>query len=70
MPMKRFNIWLDTELVSQVEKVAKTLGLRKTTYMRMAIVDKLRRDTDAGQSTLPHGDILDREQHNRQDLHR
>lgn len=46
MSMKRFNIWLDTELVSQVEKVAKALGLRKTTYMRMAIVDKLRRDTD------------------------
>ncbi len=45
MPMKRFNIWLDTELVKQVEKVGKTLGVRKTTYMRMAIVEKLRRDT-------------------------
>lgn len=44
MPMKRFNIWLDTELVKQVEKVGKTLGVRKTTYMRMAIVEKLRKD--------------------------
>jgi hypothetical protein len=47
MPMKRFNIWLDTELVKQVEKVGKTLGVRKTTYMRMAIVEKIRRDCES-----------------------
>jgi hypothetical protein len=50
MPMKRFNIWLDTELVKQVEKVGKTLGVRKTTYMRRAIVEKLRRDTDGART--------------------
>lgn len=48
MPMKRFNIWLDTELVNEVQKAGKALGVRKTTYMRMAIVEKLRRDEENG----------------------
>lgn len=58
MPMKRFNIWLDTELVKQVEKVGKALGVRKTTYMRMAIVEKLKKDTDGSTQMVSKRDVF------------
>lgn len=47
MSKKRYNIWLDTVLIDEIKLAASTLGVKVSTYMRMAILDKLRRETNA-----------------------
>ncbi len=43
MPKKRYNIWLDTVLIDEIKLAATALGVKVSTYMRMAILEKLRR---------------------------
>ncbi len=47
MPKKRFNIWMDTSLIAKIKATAKPLGLKVSTYCRMACLEKMRRDADA-----------------------
>lgn len=46
---RRFNIWLDNELIETVTSTAKLLGVKASTYMRMAILEKLNRRPKDGQ---------------------
>jgi len=41
MPSKRYNIWMDIALISRIKKVAKLLGIKVSTYIRMAVLEKL-----------------------------
>lgn len=43
MSKRRFNIWLDNELIETVTIAAKAIGVKASTYMRMAILEKLNR---------------------------
>ena len=45
MSKRRFNIWLDIDLIDKVAKAAKDIGVKTSTYMRMAILEKLNRST-------------------------
>ncbi len=45
MPKKRYNIWLDTVLIEEIKLAALTIGVKVSTYMRMAILEKLRKNT-------------------------
>ena len=44
MTKKRYNIWLDTVLIDEIKRAASTIGVKVSTYMRMAILEKLRGD--------------------------
>lgn len=46
MPKRRFNIWLDIDFIDRVAKAAKTVGVKTSTFMRMAILEKLRKHQD------------------------
>lgn len=43
MSKKRFNIWLDKELIDTVKVLAIELGVKASTFMRMAILEKISR---------------------------
>lgn len=45
MSKKRYNIWLDTAVIAEVKKAAKVVGVKVSTFMRMAILEKLRNHT-------------------------
>lgn len=51
--MRRFNIWLDNELIDTVKTAAKAGGVKASTYMRMAVVEKLFRDPNVGEVRKP-----------------
>lgn len=44
MSSKRYNIWLDIELILKIKKAALQIGVKTSTYMRMAILEKLNKD--------------------------
>lgn len=41
MPSKRYNIWMDIALIVRIKKSAKSLGIKVSTYIRMAVLEKL-----------------------------
>ena len=41
MPNKRYNIWMHTDLINQVKKAAKQMGVKTSTYIRIATIEKL-----------------------------
>lgn len=59
MSKKRYNIWLDTVLIDEIKLAASTLGVKVSTYMRMAILEKLRRDISAN-GKASHRRIVDK----------
>lgn len=42
MSKRRFNIWLDSDLIKAVAKAATSIGVKTSTFMRMAILEKLK----------------------------
>lgn len=38
---RRFNIWLDESFIEAVKTAAKLVGVKASTYMRMAVLEKL-----------------------------
>jgi predicted DNA binding CopG/RHH family protein len=42
MSSKRYNIWMDEELIAKIKASAKILGIKASTYIRMAVLEKLR----------------------------
>lgn len=45
MPKKRYNIWMDLTLIARIKRAAKSLGVKISTYVRMAVLEKLGRET-------------------------
>lgn len=43
MPSKRYNIWLETSLIKRIKKAAKSAGVKISTFLRMAALEKLAR---------------------------
>lgn len=41
MLSKRYNIWMDITLIDRIKKAAKSLGIKVSTYIRMAVLEKL-----------------------------
>jgi len=44
MPSKRYNIWFDLTLIERIKLTSKRLGVKISTYVRMAVLEKLGRD--------------------------
>ncbi len=43
MPSKRYNIWLEESLIERIKKAAKAAGVKVSTFLRMAALEKLGR---------------------------
>lgn len=41
MPSKRFNMWMEDDLIIKIKAAAKLLGLKAAPYIRIAILEKL-----------------------------
>ena len=41
MPSKRFNMWMEDELIARIKVAAKLLGLKAAPYIRIAVLEKL-----------------------------
>lgn len=41
MASKRVNIWMDEELIAQIKVAAKQTGVKASTYVRVATIEKL-----------------------------
>lgn len=52
MPSKRFNMWMEDELLTRIKVAAKLLGLKAAPYIRVAVLEKLGDDTCAHRSQI------------------
>jgi len=43
MPKKRFNIWMDDSLIEEIKVAATAMGLKVSTFVRVATLEKLRK---------------------------
>jgi len=43
MSSKRYNIWFDLTLIARIKTAAKKSGIKISTYVRMAVLEKLGR---------------------------
>ncbi len=41
MPSKRFNMWMEEDLIERIKVAAKLLGLKSAPYIRIAVLEKL-----------------------------
>ena len=39
--MKRYSFWIGNELVEDIKKLARKMGMNVSTFFRMAIIEKL-----------------------------
>lgn len=44
MTSKRYNIWLTLDLIERIKTAAAKAGLKISTYIRMAVLEKLGRE--------------------------
>jgi predicted DNA binding CopG/RHH family protein len=44
MPSKRYNIWFELTLIERIKTAAKKAGIKISTYVRMAVLEKLGRE--------------------------
>lgn len=44
MTSKRYNIWLEIGLIDRIRLAAQRMGIKVSTYIRVAILEKLERD--------------------------
>ncbi len=41
MPSKRFNMWMEDDLLERIKSAAKTMGLKAAPYIRIVMLEKL-----------------------------
>lgn len=42
--MKRFDFWIDEKVIEKVKILAKTMGINVSSFFRMAIIEKIKRE--------------------------
>lgn len=42
--MKRFNFWIDEEIIKKAKKIAKSMGINISSFFRMAIIEKIKKE--------------------------